>query len=385
MQIELLNQVVHDYVNFVSTSLPAIYLTSSPTSPWQVTFTDPKRGRIRRHFKIEKEARKYHAQLLKKAKISGTVGLVMDVTMRDQYFAAVKALGGVSLASAVRFYLKHHPPGRENRPLLELVELFLDEKRQASRSPRTIKTLRSRLMMFLAESTAEKVADLTQDTATQFMLDLKGTSVTRRNYQTDISSFCRWLVRRKILVENPFQDLERPQIDAPTPRIATPCEARDIMRAAVAYRGGIYALYYAILLFAGLRPGEAEHLSWADIQSESIRVRLGKKRGRRSVRVVPIVPCLAAWLAWGRDRELIPQPIESARYVRESIEGFAWQNDICRHSWISYRLAEIHNENQVAREAGTSPEMIYRYYYDLVDVKSSTLYFAMAPDHVLVG
>ena len=367
----------------VSTALPALYEIKHPTTPWQVSFRDPVRGRVRKHFKLKGEAEEYHRKLLVKAKVSGTAGLVMDATMRDEYFAAVKALGRVSLAEAVRFYLKHHPPGRADRPMLELVEEFLSEKAKAARAPRTLQTLRSRLMGFMAEGGVEKVSGLTRESLNRFLQSLDLAPLTRRNYHTDLSSFCGWLHRKKVLPENPLEFVDRPKVDPPLPRVLTPEQAGQLMAAAVEHRNGRFALYFAILLFAGLRPGEVERLQWSDIHladgAGSIRVHLGKKRGRRSVRVVPLSPILAAWLEWGSGRELVPQPVGTSRHVRALVSGIKWQADICRHSWISYRLAQTNDENLVAREAGNTPDVIYRHYFQLTPQPDALRFFAILP------
>jgi len=40
-------------------------------------------------------------------------------------------------------------------------------------------------------------------------------------------------------------------------------------------------------------------------------------------------------------------------------EGFVWQENGLRHSFISYRLAVLHGTARVAVEAGNSPEVIF--------------------------
>lgn len=44
---------------------------------------------------------------------------------------------------------------------------------------------------------------------------------------------------------------------------------------------------------------------------------------------------------------------------------FLWKQNVLRHSFISYRLAEIQNVNQAALEAGNLPQMIFRHYREL--------------------
>jgi hypothetical protein len=47
-------------------------------------------------------------------------------------------------------------------------------------------------------------------------------------------------------------------------------------------------------------------------------------------------------------------------------EGFAWAKNGLRHSYISYRLAILHDTARVALEAGNSPQVIFSSYRELV-------------------
>ncbi|QYY36858.1 hypothetical protein [Ruficoccus sp. ZRK36] len=54
-------------------------------------------------------------------------------------------------------------------------------------------------------------------------------------------------------------------------------------------------------------------------------------------------------------------------------------NDLPRHSFISYRLATIHDENKVAREAGNSPDIIFSNYHETTTGHAAKLYFGIGP------
>ena len=43
-----------------------------------------------------------------------------------------------------------------------------------------------------------------------------------------------------------------------------------------------------------------------------------------------------------------------------------WKQNALRHSFISYRMAMVRDVNQVALEAGNSPDIIFRNYLELV-------------------
>jgi hypothetical protein len=51
-----------------------------------------------------------------------------------------------------------------------------------------------------------------------------------------------------------------------------------------------------------------------------------------------------------------------------------------RHSRISYRLSEIHNEHQVAAESGTSVAMIHGHYRELATEAEAKTWFGVMPD-----
>ena len=56
-----------------------------------------------------------------------------------------------------------------------------------------------------------------------------------------------------------------------------------------------------------------------------------------------------------------------------------WKQNAMRHSFISYRLADIQNANQVAMEAGNSAGMIHAHYKELVRQAEAKRWFGIAP------
>ena len=63
----------------------------------------------------------------------------------------------------------------------------------------------------------------------------------------------------------------------------------------------------------------------------------------------------------------------------EGWDGFPWKHNALRHSFISYRVAAIQNVNQVALEAGNSPQMIFRHYRELVRPADAKAWFGIEP------
>ena len=59
-----------------------------------------------------------------------------------------------------------------------------------------------------------------------------------------------------------------------------------------------------------------------------------------------------------------------------------WKQNALRHSFITYRLAEIQDVNRVALEAGNSPQMIFRHYRELATPDQARTWFSIAPGPV---
>jgi len=64
----------------------------------------------------------------------------------------------------------------------------------------------------------------------------------------------------------------------------------------------------------------------------------------------------------------------------EGLAPFAWKHNALRHSFISYRVADIQNVAQVALEAGNSPQMIFKHYRELVRPDAAKAWFSIAPE-----
>ena len=62
------------------------------------------------------------------------------------------------------------------------------------------------------------------------------------------------------------------------------------------------------------------------------------------------------------------------------LSGFEWKHNALRHSFCSYRLADVKSAAQVSLEAGNSPQMVFRHYRELVTEKGAKAWFAITPE-----
>ena len=138
-------------------------------------------------------------------------------------------------------------------------------------------------------------------------------------------------------------------------------------------------------------------LEWKDIRFEQgfIEVTAAKAK-TASRRLVPLLDVLKSWilplkkesgrvLDYGHNSALIRARIgfcKTGIKVEDKPTQFAWKPNALRHSFASYRLAEIKDAARVALEMGNSPSMLFRNYRELVTEKQAQEWFALTRQQV---
>ncbi len=384
--------------------VPKLYNIAHPRTPYLVIYTDHHGKRRRKHFKLKKDADEYLANLSKRMAYEGTAGLAMDAESRSEFYGARRVLlegghDGVSLVEVARFFVAAKP-GRvaDKVDALEAAERFIEERRRENLSLRTIENLDRRIRGFLNGCRVSRLGDVGAGLVRDWVYRRGVSPRTSINDRAALMRFFRWAKRAGLVGFDPVEAVDKPRADDPPPEVFSVEPAKILMRAAEEYREGRFARYFAIALFAGLRPSEIEQLgedAWTP-GAKVIRVRGGKLRGRAN-RFAPVTENLKAWLraypnspfypkpfrlGFRRVRELAGDMLAKERgieLVKDEHHPFPWQEDICRHSFISYRLAQVGDEVRVAREAGNSPEIIYRDYFQLRTKGEARRFFGIRP------
>jgi hypothetical protein len=77
-------------------------------------------------------------------------------------------------------------------------------------------------------------------------------------------------------------------------------------------------------------------------------------------------------------------PVTASEYYSQqaraaSAAGITWKANALRHSFITYRLAQIKDVAEVALEAGNSSTMIFRHYRELATEAEAKEWFGIVP------
>jgi site-specific recombinase XerD len=280
--------------------------------------------------------------------------------------------------------VKRQPPKAEAKVTLEdAAWRFIDYRERQGRSAATLAGLKTRLLGesgFIRHCGRELLADVQEADCREFIMR-PARPTTARNNLTVLKNFLSWCVRMGLRRDSPADRVDMPARErGKAPAILTPEDTAAFMEALRGHRDGSFVAYYALLLFAGLRPSEVTELQEDDIRTTGIRVTGGKMRGRAR-RIAPMLPSLRSWLAaYPVDWAVLGMRTDARAFTdARKLCPARWETDVARHSFISYRLAVVHDERQVAREAGNSPDMIFAHYFEMADRREAGRYFSIRP------
>ena len=261
---------------------------------------------------------------------------------------------------------------------------------------------------------------------------------TRNNLRNSVQALFNFAISRKYLPKD-HDELDAVPVAKDKGgeiEIYTPAEMAEVLTVA----SDEHIPFLAIGAFAGIRHAELQRLDWSNVNRKAkiIEIKAGMAK-TASRRVIPILPNLAAWLKnyksesgpvcgyanmveqfveltrrvnekrrerWAKANKVSKEALKAAdeaaairvaeltrneRRSRRTVmpgaetaeaEGwkpFLWKHNALRHSFISYRVAQIKNMAEVALEAGNSPGMIFKHYHELVQPEAAKAWFSITP------
>jgi integrase len=299
-----------------------------------------------------------------------------------EYSDARKLLDGVPLVDAARFYASHHGRGIKRKSVAAAVEEMIDAKQRKGVSDVYLADLRYRLGVF-KESFHCDVNQIAPDDVVAFFEHLRLSPRSHNNFALAARTFFRfaqrhgWLSKEVDLLER----VERRSEKRAPVEIFTPSELAMILGNA----SPLIAPCLALGAFGGLRSAEILRLEWSDTERHPGFIEVAAHKAKTATRrIVPVADNLAKWLAIApRSAERV-WPYSQGHFIREITRatrksGLRWKSNGLRHSFISYRVAELQDVNRVALEAGNFPQMIFRHHRELCTPEQARTWFSISP------
>ena len=229
------------------------------------------------------------------------------------------------------------------------------------------------------------VCDLTHEILSEYLHQFKGHSPkTRNHFRETFKGVLSFSCDREWMDESVFRKLSRLLKNEPaSPKaveILTPEQFKGLLNLA---KSTELLPIVAIGGFTGARIAEILRLDWSSIWGRADHVELEaditKTRRRR---LIPRFPALGAWLNSFRNHSGLVWPHSQkafeSRYYRLRDKAGIRGNNLLRHSYASYRFTQI-GEDELAKEMGNSPEMIFSNYRELVEPSEAEAWFNIYP------
>jgi integrase len=298
----------------------------------------------------------------------------------EEWTSARELLASGSLIEAARFYVSHHA-GLERHTVSELLPAFYESRKAANFSVRYVATLKSQIGKFESMFGSVFLSDITTPQIDEFLRGLKVVAVTRNGTRKSVATFFSWARKQGHLVDDKntaaqktmrFSEVDR------APEIFTPEEMQRLLGACS--KDVVPVL--AISGFCGIRSAEVVRLEWADVLWDQGYIELKARKAKtKARRLVPIQPNLRAWLEPYRGSiGLIFEGNQNYSYrMLAKASGVKWKKNALRHSYASYRLAQIQDAAKVALEMGNSPQILFKHYRELVTPDMAERWFGIFP------
>jgi len=307
------------------------------------------------------------------------------------YVRAVEVLGSRSVVTACEEYRKSldRQSGFSPALLPDVYADFLKHIEKADASTRYLQDCKSRMGRAAGAFRCHVHAITTQDLSA-WIDGLKIAPRTRRNMRTALVTLFAFAKQQGHLPRDRQTEAEllpaRQRMNSTKREAAigiyTPDDLRKILAGPENLR-----MVLAVAAFAGIRSAELHRLTWGDIKGDHIVVAADRSK-TASRRIVPILPALVEWLKKvkrGEDDDRLCKNLSHASAFSRALNaavraaGVEPVHNGFRHSFCTYRLADIQNAAQVALEAGNSPAMLFRHYRELATRKEAKDWFAVTP------
>ena len=310
------------------------------------------------------------------------------------YVEAVKILGTDKIVAAAQDFIRRNPTERPPRTVRQVADELIELKTNRKASARYVEDLKLRLAK-LAERFSVNVDTVTTADIQAWLDGMDAAPRTVRNFRQSASGLFKFAEARGYIAkgENPVTATERIKTkNAEAIEIYSPGELARLLAAAP----DSFKPVLAIQAFAGLRSAEVMRLDWQNVKLERGHIEITAANAKTaSRRIVPLLPNLAAWLkdAAKKSGKIFPssrayfhelQREISKRTAKGKLAAVTWKHNALRHSFISYRVADIQNVAQVALEAGNSPGMIFGHYRELVTADEAKKWFSILPQPQVV-
>jgi integrase len=354
--------------------------------------------RIRKNFPTRAEA-DAERQILEVQQLQGDTGTRTAITRltEDQLQEAEAVFGRMagqprSLSFYVDFALTNYREPERQRSLADAVADYIGAKEhefaQDQISAPQMARIRMDLKRLNSHFAGKTVADLTVSSLVAFLGLGRPGMKTYNNRRGILSTFLKFSFQRGWIAENPIPKVPHYRIRRKrgVAQTFTVAQARTLMEHFETFEDGRWVPYFALCLFAGIRPGvphgEITKLNPEAVDLEAGVIHISAEVSKvREPRQVTIQPNLAAWLR-AYPLEKYPIIVGNFKKRRERFaKEFGLTHDVLQRTFISMFVAKFRSIGEASIQAGNSESIIRKHYLDLKTTAEADAFFGILPKY----
>jgi integrase len=294
-----------------------------------------------------------------------------------------------AILDAVKRYCSIAAPHKKTS-LKEAITAFERDLEFGNRSPVYITQIGRQLARFQRSFEGNDLHEISGDQVRDWLEANCETAANRANRRRELRVFFSWCRKQGLITDNPVDRVPRVTVESGKPDILTVNQVKSALKHLEDVDRGLFA----VSVFAGLRPSEAEALQWEHVKLDRgfLEVVRSKTRDRRNV---ALSTNLVAWLKplerdsgpiFGghtrRWRDRVQKAIANPDVANVEAEPLpTWPQDVLRHTYGSYHLEKHHNAAETAHQMGHqgNPRMLFNHYRDLVTPEDATAFWEIMP------
>lgn len=367
---------------------PSLPIKKLPNGKWEI-YIPPSmtaQGKRRRpSFKTKSEATRFRESILRGQEMVGGNSLASAADLED-LTRAKRTLSQAGLDPAPSMQeLARHWISTKSRTTTTVGQLF--ERYWSERGEYRSDATQTDLRLFLSRIEEQlgsdaDIGDITRQTLTDAIENAFAPTNSRWNkIRRTIGPVFTFAVRHELLKESPVVKLVQREHEKAATIIYTIEQAQRLLDAC----SDDVLPYYALALFAGIRPVELSKLLWSDINLDKrriiVRANVSKTRKNRRVDIPDNLASILEGLRGSGEvaptknlRKLCEAPRKQAGLI-------GMGNDISRHSFASYHLAAHDDMSLLKRNMGhETQDITLNHYVDvLTDPDDAMRYWEMIP------
>lgn len=300
-----------------------------------------------------------------------------------EYIAARQRIGNRPLADAADYYARHACLDMPQKSLAEVAQEMLDAKKTDGVS----QIYRQQLLYAIqpaCDVLTKPIAEISTAEIDDYLRSLTGASRSRHNVRSALVSVFEFAKSRGYIPN----DRATAAMLSSRVRVKTGDVEIFSVKEMTALLGAADANMLPVLVlggFCGIRSAEILRLDWKDVNFEQKHINISSAKAKTPQRrIVPLLPNALEWLSPYHNRTGPIVPYAKQR-VNEMLSACAksvdvtWKRNALRHSFASYRLAQINDAPKVSYEMGNSPQMIFRHYRELVTPQDAAAWWSISP------